>query len=60
MSNDRHFNLQLRDSIRPIVIVAETQFDAFRKATVISKEQNTQIISLIEMLHVDARRPKKR
>ncbi len=55
----RYFNLQLKDEIRPIVIIAETQNEAFKQAAKESNQRNTHIISLIEVHKVDARRGKR-
>lgn len=52
----RYFNLQLKDEIRPILIEADTQHEAQRRATLESRERNTQIISLIEVQKIDVRR----
>ncbi len=52
----RYFNLTLKNEIRPTVIIANTSSEAWRQATIKSKDSGSQIVSLIEMFKVDARR----
>lgn len=55
----KYFNLQLKSQHQPIVIIANSQNDAFKQALREGQRCNSQIISLAEVFIVDVRRRRK-